>query len=42
MDVFGMGVPYVFAGVMVLATLALTTAMESYVHASGETAKVVV
>lgn len=30
MDVFGMGVPYIFAGVMVFATLALTTSLETY------------
>jgi MFS family permease len=30
MDVFGKGVPFVFAGVMVLASLSLTFSMESY------------
>lgn len=30
MDTLGMGVPFIFAGVMVLATLLLTGAMESY------------
>jgi multidrug resistance protein len=31
MDVFGQGIPFVFAGLMVVATLLLTTSMESYV-----------
>jgi multidrug resistance protein len=31
MDVLGQGIPFVFAGLMVVATLLLTTSMESYV-----------
>jgi multidrug resistance protein len=31
MDVLGQGIPFVFAGVMVVATLLLTTSMESYI-----------
>lgn len=34
MDTLGMGIPFIFAGVMVLATLSLTGAMESYLAAS--------
>jgi hypothetical protein len=30
-----MGIPFIFAGVMVLATLSLTGAMESYLAASN-------
>lgn len=33
MDVLGQGIPFVFAGVMVVATLLLTTSMESYIAA---------
>jgi multidrug resistance protein len=33
MDVLGQGIPFVFAGLMVVATLLLTTSMESYVAA---------
>jgi multidrug resistance protein len=35
MDTLGMGIPFIFAGVMVLATLSLTGAMESYLAASN-------
>ena len=33
MDVLGQGIPFVFAGLMVVATLLLTTSMESYIAA---------
>ena len=33
MDVLGQGIPFVFAGAMVVATLLLTTSMESYIAA---------
>jgi len=33
MDVLGQGIPFVFAGVMVIGTLLLTTSMESYIAA---------
>ena len=35
MDTLGMGIPFIFAGVMVLATLSLTGAMESYLATSN-------
>jgi multidrug resistance protein len=40
MDVLGQGIPFVFAGLMVLVTLSLTASMESYiaVPAAGEKA----
>ncbi|HKY97054.1 MAG TPA: MFS transporter, partial [Gemmatimonadaceae bacterium] len=37
MDTLGMGIPFIFAGVMVLATLLLTGAMESYLATSNST-----
>ena len=37
MDTLGMGIPFIFAGVMVLATLSLTGAMESYLATSDST-----
>jgi hypothetical protein len=35
MDVLGTGIPFVFAGGIVLATLLLTFAMESYAASTG-------
>jgi multidrug resistance protein len=42
MDALGMGVPFVFAGVMVIGTLLLTGSLEEYGHEPGAPEKAVV